>query len=171
MKSLRVGLSRARTWGGMDTREFCTSPDSETDAYQARNGDPGEYPYARGIRPSLHRRRMWILRNIVGYGAPEDTYAGIREALEAHTAGINVVIDALSQQSIDPDHPAFGVEVGAEGCSIPLARDMERLLTDIDITRSGVASTGATYCQLSRPTHDVSTDVLLMPMPAYACYC
>ena len=147
IESVKVKLSRTKTWGGLDTREYYSAPDPDSDSYQAKNGDPGEFPFTRGIRPSLYRNRMWTLRNIVGYGAPEDTCEGIRQALQSGTAGINVVIDALSQQSIDPDHPAFGVEVGAEGCSIPCASDMERLLADIDITRSGVAfhSTMMTY--------------------------
>lgn len=147
IESVKVGLSRTRTWGGAETREFYAPPEGVSDPFQDKNGKPGEFPYTRGIRPSLYRKRMWTLRNIVGYGAPEDTCDGIRQALAAGTAGINVVLDGLSQQGIDPDHPAFGVEVGAEGCSIPSARDMERLLTDIDITQSGVAfhSTILTY--------------------------
>ena len=147
IESVKVGLSRTKTWGGMETAPFYMAKDPGRDPYHQKNGAPGEFPYTRGIRASLYRKRMWTLRNIVGYGSPEDTCEGIRQALDAGTAGINVVIDALSQQSIDPDHPAFGVEVGAEGCSIPSARDMERLLNDIDITRSGVAfhSTMMTY--------------------------
>ena len=147
IESVRVGLSRTRTWGGMETNDYYSSPDQASDPHQTKNGNPGEYPFTRGIRPSLYRQRMWTLRNIVGYGSPEDTCEAIRKALKTGTAGINVVIDALSQQSIDPDHPAFEVEVGAEGCSIPSARDMERLLADIDITSSGVAfhSTMMTY--------------------------
>lgn len=147
IESVKVGLSRTRTWGGTETREYYAAPEGTSDPFQDKNGKPGEFPYTRGIRPSLYRKRMWTLRNIVGYGAPEDTCDGIRQALAAGTAGINVVIDSLSQQGVDPDHPAFSVEVGAEGCSIPSARDMERLLTDIDITQSGVAfhSTILTY--------------------------
>lgn len=139
IKSVKVGLSRTRTWGGMETQEYYSPKGDDLEQYRAKTGEPGSYPYARGIRPSLYRKRMWTLRNIVGYGAPEDTCEGIRESLAAGAAGINVVIDALSQQCLDPDHPAFGVEVGSEGCSIPSARDMERLLSEIDITRSGVA--------------------------------
>ena len=147
IERVKVGLSRTRTWSSRETREYYAPPKDTSDPFQDKNGKPGEFPYTRGIRPSLYRKRMWTLRNIVGYGAPEDTCDGIRQALAAGTAGINVVIDSLSQQGVDPDHPAFGVEVGAEGCSIPSARDMERLLTDIDITQSGVAfhSTILTY--------------------------
>jgi methylmalonyl-CoA mutase N-terminal domain/subunit len=147
IESVKVKLSRTKTWGGLDTKSYYGPKDRADTKYQQEIGDPGEYPYTRGISSELYRKRMWTLRNIVGYGAPEDTLEGIREALSTGTAGINVVVDALSQQCIDPDHPAFRVEVGAEGCSIPCVRDMERLLQDIDISRSGVAfhSTMMTY--------------------------
>jgi methylmalonyl-CoA mutase, N-terminal domain len=147
IEKVKVSLSRTKTWGGgFDAKPYYTADDSRTD-YQQDLGDPGSYPYTRGISPNMYRDRMWTLRNIVGYGAPEDTRDGIRQAMAAGTAGINVVLDALSQQCIDPDHPAFGVEVGLEGCSLPTVRDMEILFEDIDITKSGVAfhSTMMTY--------------------------
>lgn len=148
IESVKVSLSRTRTWGGgLETRPFYTPEDVRDNDYSQDLGEPGSYPYTRGISPNMYRDRMWTLRNIVGYGAPEDTREGISQALEAGTAGINVVLDALSQQCIDPDHPAFGLEVGLEGCSIPTLRDMEVLLQDIDITKHGVAfhSTMMTY--------------------------
>ena len=143
----KVKLSRTRTWSGIDTDAYYSSANPDSDPYQQRNANPGEFPYTRGIRDSLYRKRMWTIRNIVGYGAPQDTCDGIREALDMGTAGVNVVIDALSQQSIDPDHPAFGVEVGSEGCSIPNARSMEKVLDIVDITETGIAfhSTMMTY--------------------------
>ncbi len=139
IESVKVKLSRTRTWGGMETENVYRPETGIDQEYEEKLGDPGQYPYTRGVSESGYRRKMWTLRNIVGYGAPEDTLEGIRSALAAGTAGINVVPDALTQQAVDPDHPAFGVEVGAEGCSIACARDMERLTQDIDITQSGVA--------------------------------
>jgi methylmalonyl-CoA mutase, N-terminal domain len=148
IESVKVSLSRTNTWGGgLETKPYYTPEDAKDRDYSSQLGDPGAYPYTRGITPNLYRDRMWTLRNIVGYGAPEDTRDGIRMAQEAGTAGINVVLDALSQQCVDPDHPAFGVEVGLEGCSIPTLRDLEILFEEIDITKSGVAfhSTMMTY--------------------------
>lgn len=148
LESVKVSLSRTATWGdGLSTRPFYTPKDVAEHGYSEQLGDPGEYPYTRGISSNMYRDRMWTLRNIVGYGSPEDTADGIRQNLEAGTAGINVVIDTLSQHAIDPDHPAFGMEVGLEGCSLPTVRDMEILFRDIDITKSGVAfhSTIMTY--------------------------
>jgi methylmalonyl-CoA mutase N-terminal domain/subunit len=82
---------------------------------------------------------MWTLRNIVGYGSPEDTREGIASALKMGTAGIDVVIDTLSQEAIDPDHPALSADAGQEGCSLPTVRDLEILLQGIDVTQTDVA--------------------------------
>ncbi len=146
IEDVSVRLSRTRTWGGIET-EPAYGPEHASPDHERDLGRPGSYPFTRGSYEQMYRSRMWTLRNIVGYGAPEDTLEGIRSALEAGSAGINVVIDALSQQCIDADHPAFEFEVGAEGCSISTAGDMTRLLQDIDISESGVAfhSTMMTY--------------------------
>ena len=133
-----VSLSRTRTWSGTETAAFY-GPDTPGQGYAARQGDPGSYPYTRGSYPKMYRSRMWTLRNIVGYGAPEDTLEGIHQSLAGGSSGINIVFDVPTQQGIDPDHPAFGMEVGLEGCSIPSLPDMERVLADIDVTRTDVA--------------------------------
>jgi methylmalonyl-CoA mutase N-terminal domain/subunit len=87
----------------------------------------------------MYRSRMWTLRNIVGYGAPEDTLEGIRQSLAGGSSGISVVFDVPTQQGIDPDHPAFTTEVGLEGCSVPSLADMDRLLAQVDVTQTDVA--------------------------------
>ena len=147
IEDVSVRLSRTRTWGGLETNGIYGPEDIAGLDYAKDLGAPGAFPFTRGSYEQMYRSRMWTLRNIVGYGAPEDTLEGIRSAIKSGSAGINIVIDALSQQCIDADHPSFEFEVGAEGCSISTARDMERLLQDIDITQSGVAfhSTMMTY--------------------------
>lgn len=134
-----VRLSRTATWGGIETLPSYGPQDTRNLDYESDLGDPGSYPYTRGAYPEMYRRRMWTLRNIVGYGAPEDTREGIEKALAAGSAGINVVLDTLSQEAIDPDHPAFAADAGQEGCSLPTVRDMELLLSGIDVTRTDVA--------------------------------
>jgi methylmalonyl-CoA mutase N-terminal domain/subunit len=134
-----VRLGRTRTLGGIETREAYGPADAANRDYARDLNDPGAYPYTRGAYPKMYRSRMWTLRNIVGYGAPEDTREGLQKALEAGSTGLNVVVDPLTTQNIDCDHPAFGPEVGLEGCSIPCARDAERLLEGIDLTKVDVA--------------------------------
>ncbi|GAA5151154.1 methylmalonyl-CoA mutase family protein [Pseudonocardia eucalypti] len=131
-----VRLSRTATWGGLETESHY----GETPIDYGRDlGDPGEFPYTRGSYPKMYRSRMWTLRNIVGYGAPEDTRDGIAKALAAGGAGVDVAVDTLTAEAVDPDHPALRADVGLEGCSLPSLRDVKRLLDGVDITRTDVA--------------------------------
>src|SRR3546814_17332099 len=83
----------------------------------------------------MYRSRMWTLRNIVGYGAPEDTREGLEKVLASGGTGISIVVDPLTSQGVDADHPAFGPEFGLEGCSLPPLRDIDRLLDGFDISK------------------------------------
>jgi len=139
LEDVSVKLSRTATWSGVETQASYGPKDLAGHDYERDSGDPGQYPYTRGAYPQMYRSRMWTLRNSVGFGAPEDTREAIARALKMGTAGINVVLDTLSQEAIDPDHPALYADAGQEGCSLPTVRDVETLLEGIDVTRSDVA--------------------------------
>ncbi|BCG04921.1 methylmalonyl-CoA mutase (plasmid) [Paraburkholderia sp. PGU19] len=145
--NVEVKLSRTATWSGIETNASYGPVDVGNVDYERDLGDPGRYPYTRGAYPQMYRSRMWTLRNIVGFGAPEDTRGGIERALQMGTAGINIVVDTLGQEAIDADHPALSNDAGQEGCSISCVRDMEVLLRGIDVTQQDVAwhSTMMTY--------------------------
>jgi len=134
-----VRLSRTRTLGGLETSASYGPPDSNDAAYARDLGDPGTFPFTRGSYPTMYRSRMWTLRNIVGYGTPADTRDGIERARAAGSPGIDVVLDTLSQEAIDPDHPSFAVEVGMEGCTVACVDDLEQMLHGIDITKTDIA--------------------------------
>jgi methylmalonyl-CoA mutase N-terminal domain/subunit len=106
-----VKISRTKSLGGIETAPFY-GPEAKSEDYKAKLGDPGEYPYTRGAYAQMYRSRMWTLRNIVGYGAPEDTREGLEKVLASGGNGINVVVDPPTNQGVDPDHPAIGPEVG-----------------------------------------------------------
>ena len=139
IENVEVKLSRTATWSGIETKASYGPSDKADADYERNIGDPGKYPFTRGAYPQMYRSRMWTLRNIVGYGAPEDTRQGIENALKIGTAGINVVLDTPSQEALDPDHPLLTVDVGQEGCSLPTVRDFEILLDGIDVTKQDVA--------------------------------
>lgn len=138
VENLEIKLSRTKSWGGLEA-EPSYGPAMPSPEYVANIGDPGAYPFTRGAYPKMYRSRMWTLRNIVGYGAPEDTRAGIEMVIAAGGTGVSIVPDPLTTQSIDPDHPAFGPEVGLEGCSLPTLRDVDRLLDGIDLAKVDTA--------------------------------
>ena len=147
IEDVSVRLSRTATWSGSETQAFYGPADLGGAEYERDLGDPGQYPFTRGAFPQMYRSRMWTLRNIVGYGAPEDTRDGIENAFRMGTAGIDVVPDTLTVEAIDPDHPALFADAGQEGCSLPTVRDVEILLRGIDVTKTDVAwhSTMMTY--------------------------
>ena len=138
VENLEVKLSRTKSWGGLEA-DASYGPAEPSPDYTANVGDPGAYPYTRGAYPQMYRSRMWTLRNIVGYGAPEDTRAGIEMVLASGGTGVSIVPDPLTSQSVDADHPAFGPEVGLEGCSLPTLRDVDRLLDGIDLGKVDTA--------------------------------
>jgi methylmalonyl-CoA mutase N-terminal domain/subunit len=139
IEDVSVRLSRTATWSGIETQAAYGPADVASLDYARDLGDPGQYPYTRGAYPQMYRSRMWTLRNIVGYGAPQDTREGIERALAMGSAGINVVLDTLSQEAIDPDHPVLSADAGQEGCSLPTVHDLEVLLHGIDVTQTDVA--------------------------------
>ncbi|MGQ0464178.1 MAG: methylmalonyl-CoA mutase family protein [Sporichthyaceae bacterium] len=127
-------LSRTRTWGGLETEPVYGPAAPEPDL-----GAPGEFPYTRGSYAQMYRSRMWTQRTIVGYGTPADTRAGLEAARAQGATGLDVVLDTLSQEALDPDHPMFGPEVGSEGCSITWLPDLEVLLDGIDLETTDIA--------------------------------
>lgn len=136
-KLTTIALSRTKTWGNIETKSHYTPDDlPEGGDFQ---GNPGEYPFTRGAFPQMYRSRMWSMREIVGYGAPEDTRRGLGLAIENGASGLNVVDDVPTKWAVDPDHPMFRNDVGIEGVSIPTLRDCERLMEGIDLSKIDLA--------------------------------
>lgn len=133
-----VRLSRTATLSGIET-EPLYGPAERTAAYDEKLGDPGQFPFTRGAFPQMYRSRMWTLRNIVGYGSPEDTADGIDSAIELGSAAVDVVFDVVSTQGLDPDHPVLRDDVGLDGASVSSLHDLDRLLRNIDVTKTDVA--------------------------------
>src|SRR5690349_9601839 len=94
--------------------------------------DPGEYPYIRGIYPTMYRGRRWTMRQYAGFSSVEESNARYRLLLERGTTGLSVAFDLPTQLGLDSDDPrAFG-EVGRVGVPISTLDDMRRLFEGID---------------------------------------
>ena len=132
-----VNLSRTTTWGGLPTKSHYTADDLPADHNPHER--PGEFPFTRGAFPEMYRSRMWSMREIVGYGSPEDTRTGLERALLNGASGMNVVDDLPTKWAVDPDHPLFRDDVGVEGVSLPSLRDCERLLEGVDLSKIDLA--------------------------------
>ena len=94
-------------------------------------GDPGAYPYTRGIHPSGYRGKLWTMRQFAGFGTPEDTNRRYRELLAAGATGLSVAFDLPTLMGRDPDHPLSLGEVGKCGVNVTSLADMDALFDGI----------------------------------------
>ncbi len=106
-----------------------------------RTGYPGEYPYTRGVQPSMYRGRLWTMRQFAGFGNPEDTNRRFHYLLEHGQTGLSTAFDMPSLMGYDPDHSLSRGEVGREGVSVCCIDDMERLFEGIDLSEVTVSMT------------------------------
>jgi methylmalonyl-CoA mutase N-terminal domain/subunit len=116
------------------TREDVAGLDYDRDL-----GDPGQYPYTRGIHGTGYRGKLWTMRQFAGFGTPEETNQRYKELLAAGGTGLSVAFDLPTLMGRDPDHPLSLGEVGKCGVSIASLADMEQLFDGIglgDITTS-----------------------------------
>ena len=107
--------------------------------YDCELGDPGTYPYTRGIHPSGYRGKLWTMRQFAGFGTPEDTNRRYRELLAAGATGLSVAFDLPTLMGRDPDHPLSLGETGKCGVNVTSLADMETLFDGIalaDVTTS-----------------------------------
>lgn len=107
----------------------------------ADGGDPGCYPYTRGIRPTMYRGRLWTMRQYAGFSSAEDTNERFRLLLDSGQSGLSVAFDLPTQLGYDSDHELAEHEVGLVGVPINSLRDMETLFDRIPL---GQVSTSMT---------------------------
>lgn len=102
-------------------------------------GFPGEYPFTRGVYPTMYRNRHWTMRQYAGYGTAEESNERYRYLIEHGTTGLSVAFDLPTQMGYDSDHPMAEGEVGKVGVAIDSLADMETLFAGIrlqDVTTS-----------------------------------
>jgi methylmalonyl-CoA mutase, N-terminal domain len=104
-------------------------------------GFPGEFPFTRGVYPSMYRGRLWTMRQFAGFGTAEETNERFRYLLDHGQTGLSTAFDMPSLMGHDSDHPRSLGEVGREGVAVDSLDDMETLFGGIDM---GVVSTSMT---------------------------
>jgi methylmalonyl-CoA mutase, N-terminal domain len=103
-------------------------------------GNPGEFPYVRGIHPSGYRGKLWTMRQFAGFGTPEETNQRYKDLIAAGGTGLSVAFDLPTLMGRDPDHPLSLGEVGKCGVSIVSLRDMERLFDGIPLDAPAITT-------------------------------
>jgi methylmalonyl-CoA mutase, N-terminal domain len=116
------------------TIEPLYAPDDLAGIDPARDiGEPGQFPYTRGIHASGYRGKLWTMRQFAGFGTPEETNRRYKALLQAGGTGLSVAFDLPTLMGRDPDHPLSLGEVGKCGVSIASLEDMETLFEGIDL--------------------------------------
>lgn len=142
-----------RTWSGLPLKDFYGPEDVSGTEYNKAIGDPGDYPYTRGIHRDMFRGRYWTRREVTGYGTPEDTNKRLKYLVAEGSSGLNVIPDNPSIMGIDSDHPRAMGEVGVQGVPMCTLQDMELLMKDMPlekISMSLIASSTQTPVALSQ---------------------
>jgi len=98
---------------------------------ESRLGLPGEYPFTRGVHPTMYRGRPWTMRQYKGFGAAEDTNARIRFGLSHGETGVSIAFDLPTQMGYDSDDPVAANEVGKVGVAIDTLEDMRTLFHEV----------------------------------------
>ncbi len=124
---------RFESLSGIPIEPLYTPEDLAGKSYEERLGNPGEYPYTRGVYPTMYRGRLWTMRMFAGFGRPEDTNARFRYLLAQGQTGLSTAFDMPALMGYDADHPRSRGEVGKEGVSISTLDDFERLFADIPL--------------------------------------
>ena len=104
-------------------------------------GFPGEFPFTRGIHPTMYRSRLWTMRQYAGFGTAAESNARYRYLLAQGVTGLSVAFDLPTQIGYDPDHPLAAGEVGRVGVSITSIEDMTALFDGIPLSRVSTSMT------------------------------
>ena len=117
--------SSRRSPGSRTSRS--TRPRTSTIDYDRDLGYPGEYPFTRGVYPSMYRGRLWTMRQFAGFGTAEETNERFRYLLEHGQTGLSTAFDMPTLMGYDSDHARSLGEVGREGVAVDSLADMETL--------------------------------------------
>jgi len=124
---------RFSTVSDMELEPLYTAEDAPLDP--ERIGVPGEFPYTRGVYPSMYRGRLWTMRQFAGFGTAEDTNERFRFLLAQGQTGLSTAFDMPTLMGYDADHPRARGEVGREGVAVSSLVDVRALFKDIRLDR------------------------------------
>ncbi len=122
-----------RTDSGIEVKPLYRPEDLESFDYSDKLGDPGEYPYTRGVYPTMYRGRPWTMRQYAGFGTAKETNKRFKYLIEAGQTGLSVAFDLPTQMGRDSDHELSLGEVGKVGVSIDSLLDMRDLFDGIPL--------------------------------------
>ncbi len=124
-----------------EAQRLYTPLDIEDSDYGEKLGFPGQYPFTRGVQPTMYRGRLWTMRAYAGFATAEETNARYKYLLEAGQTGLSVAMDLPTQIGLDSDHELSHGEVGKVGVAIDSLADMEALFDGIPLDKVSTSMT------------------------------
>ena len=147
-KAVKRTLSRAperqerfATTSDIEIKRLYTPEDTAGNNYLENLNFPGQYPFTRGVQPTMYRGRFWTMRQYAGFGTAEESNRRYRYLLEQGQTGLSVAFDLPTQMGRDSDHSLAAGEVGRAGVAIDSLEDMETLLDGIPLDRVSTSMT------------------------------
>jgi methylmalonyl-CoA mutase N-terminal domain/subunit len=125
---------------GIEVEPLYSGDNVDTD-YERDLGNPGSYPYTRGVYESMYRGKLWTMRQFAGFGTAEETNERFRYLLEHGQTGLSTAFDMPTLMGYDSDHPRSLGEVGREGVAVDSLEDMETLFGGIPLAEVSTSMT------------------------------
>ncbi len=129
------------TDSGIPVKAVYTPDDFPERDYQNKLGAPGEYPYTRGVYPTMYRGQLWTMRQYAGFGTAEETNRRFRYLLEQGSTGLSMAFDLPTQLGLDSDAPAAEGAVGRVGVAVDSLADMETIFEGIPLDKVSTSMT------------------------------
>ena len=133
--------SSFKTTSYIELKRLYTPLDVSDSDYCGELGFPGEFPFTRGVQPTMYRGRLWTMRQYAGFATPEETNKRYKYLLEHGQTGLSVAFDLPTQIGYDSDHPLSDGEVGKVGVAIDTLKDMEILFDGIPLDKVSTSMT------------------------------
>ncbi len=130
-----------KTTSGIELKRLYTPLETADLDYCEQLGFPGEFPFSRGVQPTMYRGRLWTMRQYAGFATPEETNKRYKYLLESGQTGLSVAFDLPTQIGYDSDHPLSEGEVGKVGVAIDTLKDMEILFDGIPLGKVSTSMT------------------------------
>jgi len=131
----------AETISGIPLKSVYTPDDLQDFDYAGDLGEPGAFPYTRGIHPNMYQGKLWTMRQFAGYGGPEETNARFKYLLSQGQTGLSTAFDLPTLMGHDSDDPLAHGEVGVCGVAVDTLEDIEILYKDIPLEEISTSMT------------------------------
>ena len=130
---------------GVNVKPFYKPEDVPQFDYETSLGDPGRYPYTRGIYPTMYRGKLWTMRQYAGFATSENTNTRFKFLLDQGQTGLSLALDLPTQLGLDSDDPLAKDDVGKLGVAIDTLRDMEEMFDGIPLDKEPLPEGGHVF--------------------------